>query len=74
MTRASESPAAAVRHRLTGVLPPITMPFDRRGELVKGGLREQIDFIVGAVTTGLAAAFTFIFAPNVIAGARVVIR
>lgn len=32
----------------------------------------QIDFIVGAVTTGLAAAFTFIFAPNVIAGARVV--
>ena len=32
----------------------------------------QIDFIVGAITTGLAAAFTFIFAPNVIAGARMV--
>jgi 4-hydroxy-tetrahydrodipicolinate synthase len=36
-----------VRQRLTGVLPPITMPFDAKGDLVKGGLREQIDFIIG---------------------------
>jgi 4-hydroxy-tetrahydrodipicolinate synthase len=35
-----------IRQSLTGVLPPITMPFDRNGDLVKGGLREQIDFII----------------------------
>lgn len=35
-----------LRQRLTGVLPPITMPFDRDGTLVKGGLREQIDFVI----------------------------
>ena len=35
-----------LRQRLTGVLPPITMPFDRSGALVKGGLRGQIDFII----------------------------
>lgn len=32
----------------------------------------QIDFIVGAVTTGLGAAFTLVLPPNVIAGAKVV--
>jgi len=36
---------STLRQQLTGVLPPITMPFDMKGELVKGGLREQIDFI-----------------------------
>lgn len=35
-----------LRQQLTGILPPITMPFDERGALVKGALREQIDFIV----------------------------
>lgn len=35
-----------LRQRLTGVLPPITMPFDKCGALVKGGLREQIDFVI----------------------------
>lgn len=35
-----------LRQRLTGVLPPITMPFDKSGALVKGGLREQIDFVI----------------------------
>lgn len=35
-----------LRQSLTGVLPPITMPFDKNGELVKGGLREQIDFVI----------------------------
>ncbi|MFL6695424.1 MAG: dihydrodipicolinate synthase family protein [Ramlibacter sp.] len=35
-----------LRQSLTGVLPPITMPFDKSGALVKGGLREQIDFII----------------------------
>lgn len=35
-----------LRQQLTGILPPIAMPFDERGALVKGALREQIDFIV----------------------------
>lgn len=51
----TSSPAASVRNRLTGVLPPITMPFDARGDLVPGGLREQIDFIVGAGAHAIVA-------------------
>lgn len=39
--------ASNLRNILTGVLPPITMPFDDEGNLVKGGLRKQIDFIIG---------------------------
>lgn len=38
---------SSLRQKLTGVLPPITMPFDDQGDLVKGGLRKQIDFIIG---------------------------
>jgi len=40
------TPAPNLRQQLTGVLPPITMPFDPQGNLVKGGLKEQIDFII----------------------------
>lgn len=45
----------SLRQQLTGVLPPITMPFDRTGALVPGGLREQIDFIVGQGASGVVA-------------------
>jgi len=31
------------------------MPFDLNGDLVKGGLREQIDFIVAQGASGLVA-------------------
>lgn len=44
-----------LRQQLTGVLPPITMPFDMKGELVKGGLREQIDFIIKNGANGVVA-------------------
>lgn len=44
---AVSSPATSLRQQLTGVMPPITMPFDAQGKLVKGGLRDQIDFIIG---------------------------
>ena len=44
-----------LRQQLTGVLPPITMPFDIKGELVKGGLREQIDFIIKNGANGVVA-------------------
>jgi len=47
--------ASTQRLRLNGVLPPITMPFDRQGDLVKGGLREQIDFIVKNGANGVVA-------------------
>lgn len=49
------SPAASVRNKLTGVMPPITMPFDARGELVKGGLKEQIDFIISSGARAVVA-------------------
>jgi 4-hydroxy-tetrahydrodipicolinate synthase len=49
------STASALRQQLTGVLPPITMPFDRQGNLVKGGLREQIDFIIGQGARAIVA-------------------
>ena len=44
---AVSSPTTSLRQQLTGVMPPVTMPFDAQGKLVKGGLREQIDFIIG---------------------------
>ena len=43
------------RQHLTGVLPPLTMPFDESGELVKGGLKQQIEFIIGSGANGLVA-------------------
>ena len=46
---------STLRQQLTGVLPPITMPFDMKGELVKGGLREQIDFIIKNGANGVVA-------------------
>ena len=44
-----------IRQQLTGVLPPITMPFDKNGDLVKGGLKEQIDFIIQSGANGVVA-------------------
>lgn len=49
------TPAASLRQKLTGVMPPITMPFDARGMLVKGALREQIDFIIGHGASAIVA-------------------
>ena len=49
------SPDPSLRQQLSGVLPPITMPFDLNGDLVKGGLREQIDFIVSQGASGVVA-------------------
>jgi 4-hydroxy-tetrahydrodipicolinate synthase len=48
-------PKTDLRQSLTGVLPPITMPFDRNGDLVKGGLREQIDFVIGKGARAIVA-------------------
>jgi 4-hydroxy-tetrahydrodipicolinate synthase len=43
------------RQHLTGVLPPLTMPFDESGELVKGGLKQQIEFIINSGAHGVVA-------------------
>jgi len=51
----SAFPSASLRQRLTGVIPPITMPFDARGDLVKSGLKEQIDFIINAGASAIVA-------------------
>jgi hypothetical protein len=34
--------SSKLRHKLTGVLPPITTPFDDEGNLAKGGLLKGI--------------------------------
>jgi 4-hydroxy-tetrahydrodipicolinate synthase len=48
--------AKAVRAKLTGILPPIAMPFDKDGNLVASGLKPQIDLMiksgVGAIVAG----------------------
>lgn len=49
------SSSPSLRQLLTGVLPPITMPFDSNGDLVKGGLKEQIDFIIKSGASGVVA-------------------
>jgi 4-hydroxy-tetrahydrodipicolinate synthase len=38
--------AKPVRQCLTGILPPITMPFDQQGNLVPSGLKAQIDLMI----------------------------
>jgi 4-hydroxy-tetrahydrodipicolinate synthase len=38
--------AQSVRQTLTGILPPLSMPFDEKGNLVKGALKAQVDFMV----------------------------
>jgi 4-hydroxy-tetrahydrodipicolinate synthase len=43
--------ALSVRHRLTGILPPLSMPFDEDGALVPGALAPQIDFMVKSGAT-----------------------
>ena len=40
---------------LQGVLPPVTMPFDEQGRLVRHAMREQIDLIVAAGANGVVA-------------------
>ena len=44
-----------LRDVLQGVLPPVTMPFDAEGRLVRHAMREQIDLIVDAGANGVVA-------------------
>ncbi|MFB9949236.1 dihydrodipicolinate synthase family protein [Rhizobium puerariae] len=36
----------ALKRKLRGILPPVTMPFDEKGKLVASGIRKQIDFMI----------------------------
>ena len=38
--------ALSLRNTLTGILPPLSMPFDEDGNLVKGALKAQVDFMI----------------------------
>jgi 4-hydroxy-tetrahydrodipicolinate synthase len=42
-----------VRDTLKGILPPFTMPFDKRGEIVFSAIREQVDFAVAKGVEGI---------------------
>lgn len=44
---------AEKRAALTGILPPITSPFDEAGRLVGDGFSDQIDLIMNAGATGI---------------------
>ncbi len=41
------------RDTLTGILPPFTMPFDRRGEIVFPAIKQQVDFAVERGVNGI---------------------
>ncbi|MBO6921968.1 dihydrodipicolinate synthase family protein [Boseongicola sp. H5] len=47
--------ASSVRERLTGILPPLSMPFDDAGELAPEALAAQIDFMVAGGVRGVVA-------------------
>lgn len=47
--------AASVRESLTGILPPMTMPFDEAGGLVTDALKPQVEFLVKAGVRGVVA-------------------
>ena len=44
-----------LRHVLHGVIPPIALPFDAQGALVRHALRPQLDLIVQAGANGVVA-------------------
>jgi len=45
--------AQSVRQTLTGILPPLAMPFDEKGNLVRGALKPQIDFMIDSGVRGV---------------------
>ena len=45
--------ALKLRNTLTGILPPLSMPFDEKSNLVKGALKAQVDFMIDSGVRGL---------------------
>src|SRR3974377_2417721 len=42
-----------VRDTLKAILPPFTMPFDKRGDVVFSAIKEQVDFAVDKGVDGI---------------------
>ncbi len=54
--RAAQPDASSEKHmRLTGILPPVAMPFDATGEITYSAIAEQIDFMVESGVRGVVA-------------------
>lgn len=47
--------ALSVREKLTGILPPLAMPFDENSALVQGAIAPQIDMMINAGVRGVVA-------------------
>lgn len=47
--------AQSLKDRLSGIVPPLSMPFDEQGNLVKGALKAQVDFMVASGVSGVVA-------------------
>jgi 4-hydroxy-tetrahydrodipicolinate synthase len=48
-----EARADGLRGAFKGIMPPFTMPFDERGEIVYSAIREQVDFALGKGVDGI---------------------
>jgi len=45
----------ALKNKLRGILPPVTMPFDEKGRLVPAGIKKQIDFMIESGVSAIVA-------------------
>lgn len=45
----------ALKQKLQGILPPVTMPFDKSGKLVLNGIKGQIDFMIESGANAIVA-------------------
>lgn len=55
MRAAAPETGGEAHMRLTGILPPVAMPFDAAGEIDYAAIREQIDFMVAGGVRGVVA-------------------
>jgi 4-hydroxy-tetrahydrodipicolinate synthase len=49
----SSTAASKLRSTLSGILPPLTMPFDASGDIIDSALAEQIDYAVACGVSGI---------------------
>lgn len=45
----------ALKRKLQGILPPVTMPFNEKGKLVASGIKKQIDFMIDSGVRAIVA-------------------
>jgi 4-hydroxy-tetrahydrodipicolinate synthase len=44
-----------MKDKLYGIVPPMTTPFDKSGEVIESAVREQVDFLIEAGVHGIVA-------------------